>query len=86
MPIDKELLEILCCPKTKVEVRQMEEKELKALNEKVRKGHIRYVNGEVVPEQLDDGLITKDQKTVYRVDDGIPVMLIDMGIPWEQVG
>jgi uncharacterized protein YbaR (Trm112 family) len=33
-----------------------------------------------VKESLDEALITTDRKVVYRVDDGIPVMLPEEGI------
>jgi uncharacterized protein YbaR (Trm112 family) len=29
--------------------------------------------------------LTEDGKTVYRIDDSIPVMLVDQGIPTEQL-
>ena len=35
-------------------------------------------------ETLQEGLITVDKKTVYRIDDDIPVMLIEMGICLEK--
>ena len=31
-------------------------------------------------EPLREALITRDRRTVYRVDDGIPVLLIEEGI------
>ena len=30
-------------------------------------------------------VITKDKATIYRVDDDIPIMLIDKGIPAAQI-
>ena len=34
---------------------------------------------------LDEALVTADGRTVYRVDDGIPVMLENLAIPTEQL-
>jgi len=38
-----------------------------------------------VRERLDEGLITIDRKLVYRVADGIPVMLPEEGIGTAQL-
>ena len=34
-----------------------------------------------VETPLQEGLITTDNETIYRIDDNIPVMLVDQGIP-----
>ena len=80
MPIDQKLLDILCCPKTKVDVQILPVQDLKKLNARIRSGTVQYENGEIVTETLEEGLITIDKKTVYRIEDGIPIMLIDKGI------
>lgn len=80
MPIDKALLEILCCPRTKADVRLLLPEEIKHFNTKIAEGSLSYFNSEVVELALDEGLITVDGKTLYRIDEGIPVMLIDKGI------
>ncbi len=56
MAIDKELLDILACPKCKGEIH---------LNDK------------------KDGLICENCRLMYRIEDDIPVMLIDEAIPLE---
>ncbi len=81
MPVDKKLLDILCCPKTKVDVLELAKADLDTINKQIKNGELKYVSGKAVEEPLQEGLITKDKKTVYRVDDDIPVMLIEMGIP-----
>jgi len=50
MPIDKELLDILACPKCK---------------------------GEVKPDKEANALVCFNCRLSYRVEDDIPVMLID---------
>jgi uncharacterized protein YbaR (Trm112 family) len=57
MAIDKELLDILACPKCKGEIH---------LNDK------------------EDGLICENCRLVYRIEDDIPVMLIDEATPLEE--
>jgi len=82
MPVDKKLLDILCCPKTKVDVKKLTKADLAIINTKIKDGALTYTDGKLVKEILQEGLITVDKKTVYRVDDDIPVMLIEMGIPF----
>jgi len=79
--IDQELLEILCCPKTKVPVGMLPEDKLTTLNERIRRGEVKTVEGKKVDTPLDAGLITEDGATIYRIDDDVPIMLIDEGIP-----
>jgi len=83
--IDQELLEILCCPKTKVPVELLSDDKRNTLNERIKKGEVKTVEGKKVDTPLEAGLITEDQKTIYRIDDDIPIMLIDEGIPAEQI-
>lgn len=85
MSIDRKLLEILVCPITKVSVQVLGKRKLAALNREIAKGDVRHLDGEVVETALDEALVTIDGRTVYRVDDGIPVMLEDLAIPTEQL-
>ncbi len=85
MPIDKELLEILCCPRTKVPVRMVPADQLAKLNERIAAGAVKYYDNNAVEKPLQEGLITDDGETVYRIDDGIPVMLVEQGIPARQL-
>ena len=84
MPITKELLAILCCPATKEPVRILNEDELSRVNEQIKKGVVKNVDGTTVEKPLSEGLITTDRKTIYRIDEDIPVMLVEMGIPVDQ--
>ena len=80
MPIDPRLLEILCCPVSKVPVLKLGRNQLAVLNSAIAKGGVRTVSGAEVKDKLDEGLITQDGKVVYRIDDSIPLMLPDEGI------
>lgn len=78
--MDKQLLDILVCPVTGAALRRLEAAELDALNARIEAGKARYADGEAVADLLTAGLITSDDRTVYRVDDDIPVMLPERGI------
>ncbi|MEM7406688.1 MAG: Trm112 family protein [Pseudomonadota bacterium] len=85
MSVDKSLLEILCCPVTKIPVKMLGGDKLEDLNRRVDAGEVRYVDGSAVTEALDEALITENETTIYRVDDGIPVMLEEHGIQCAQM-
>jgi uncharacterized protein YbaR (Trm112 family) len=85
MSIDKGLLDILCCPVTKTPVKPLAKDKLDILNRAIREGGIKLRDGSAVEAPLEEGLITQDGKTIYRVSDGIPIMLEDQGIAANQV-
>lgn len=80
MPISQELLEILCCPQSKVAVETMSEEQVSRLNALVEAGKAHYADGAAVEKPFSEGLITTDGRTIYRIDDDIPVMLVDQSI------
>ena len=85
MSVDPRLLEILVCPVTKVSVRVLGKQKLAALNRAIAEGGVRHLGGTDVETPLNEALVTIDGRTVYRIDDGIPVMLEDLAIPTEQL-
>jgi uncharacterized protein YbaR (Trm112 family) len=85
MGIDKDLLAILCCPETKQPVSMADPALIKKLNEAAARGGLKNKGKKPVSEQLDGGLIRADQKILYPIRENIPVMLIEEGIPLEQV-
>jgi uncharacterized protein YbaR (Trm112 family) len=80
MPISTELLEILVCPETKQPVALATPERLEELNLKIRSGELRNRSGETVQKELTEALVREDERVLYPIDDGIPVMLIDESI------
>ena len=78
--MDKRLLDILCCPVSKTPVRMLSKQELGVLNAAIASGHVDTVAGAAVRTPVTEALITTDRKVIYRVQDGIPVMLPEEGI------
>ena len=85
MLIDRKLLEILCCPATKQSLVAMSSDELSAINLKIAAGEITNSGQKIVTQPLEEGLITQNRLRIYRVDDGIPVMLEAESISADQL-
>lgn len=85
MAVSKDLVDILCCPLTKVPVRLMTEDELKKLNEAVGAGRLKQADGATVTETMEEALITEDGVRIYKVKESIPIMLKDQAIDASQL-
>lgn len=83
--MDKRLLDILCCPVSKMPVRPLTKTQLDALNDGISQGAVVSVANASVRQRVSEGLITTDQKVIYRIEDGIPVMLPEEGIGTAQL-
>ena len=78
--MDRKLVDLLVCPATRQPLALLDKPGLDALNAAIAAGGVQRVDGVPQTEPLREALITRDRKTVYRVDDGIPVLLIEEGI------
>ncbi len=83
--MDQELVKILCCPQTKVPVELLASGDLEKLNRGITEGRVKQVDGATLKKPVAEALITRDRKTIYRVDEGIPIMLIEQGIAAAQI-
>ena len=83
--IDKDLLAILCCPETKLDVSLADDALIGKVNDAVSRGVLKNKAQKPVTEMLDGGLIRADKKNLYPIREDIPVMLIEEGIPLDQV-
>ncbi len=80
MPLDPRFLSILCCPVSKRPLRALSRSRLAFLNDAVRAQTLLDVVGLRVTTVCSDALISDDDKVIYRIDDGVPVLLPDEGI------
>lgn len=83
--MESDLLEILCCPESKQELRLADAAELAALNAAISKGEVRDASGRPVTEGIPELLVRKDGKRGYAVRGGIPVLLVEDGLLLEVV-
>lgn len=84
--MDRKLLDILCCPVSKVPLKPLPADRLSKLNERIAAGQVRYADGQKVDQPLTQALVTDTETVIYRVDDDIPIMLAERGIPVSQLG
>ncbi len=78
--IDKDLLDILACPEDKTPVSLADQALVDEINKKIEAGEVNNRGGETVETQMDGGLVREDGAYLYRIEDGIPIMLIDEAI------
>ena len=78
--ISKDLLDILACPEDKTPVSLAGQPLVDDLNKKIEAGEIKNRVGEMVENKMDGGLVREDGAYLYRIEDGIPIMLIDEAI------
>lgn len=82
--ISRELLDILVCPETKQDLSPAGEALISELNGRIARGALKNRGGNRVSEKLDGGLKRADNRFLYPVRDGIPVMLVEEAIPLEE--
>jgi len=83
--MDKKLLDIVCCPVTKLPLQLLDAGRLTRLNEAIADGGVRNEGEAGVSDTLDEALVTRDGRLVYPVRDGIPILLEEECIRWSQV-
>ena len=83
--MDRKLLDLLVCPTTRLPLSLLEPAGLEALNRAIAAGGVAQGDGGIRTEAVREALVTRDRKTVYRIDDGIPVLLAEDAIATAQV-
>ena len=79
--IDPDLLSFLVCPESRMPLAEADDETLAKLNAAVRAGGLKNQAGRKVESLLDGGLVCQDGVILYPIIDGIPILLIDEGIP-----
>ena len=82
--VDPELVEILVCPDTKLNVDLVPAETVEKINLAIKGKQVHNLDGQSIKDPLQDGLLREDDKIIYPVRDSIPVMLIGEGIPMDQ--
>ena len=83
--MDKTLLDILCCPVTRLPLEILDDARLQALNAAIRGGKLQNNGDEAIAEEWAEALVSRDGRLVYPVQDGIPILLEEESISWNRV-
>ena len=83
--MDKKLLSILCCPVTHKGLSLARPGVLKSVNAAIDAGKLLNHDGGAVAENLTEALVTDDGKTLYPINDGIPVLLEGEAVALDQL-
>jgi len=78
--MDRKLLDLLVSPDTRQPLSLLDAAGLQALNAAIAAGSVARADGSVLDKPLREALVTADRKQVYRVEDGIPVLLPEEAI------
>ena len=77
MTLDPEILAVLVCPESHDPVKLADQSLIDEINARIASGDLTNHAGQTVTEPLDSALVREDGKCLYRVDDGIPNLLVD---------
>lgn len=83
--MDRRLLEILRCPATHQPLAFLNGRELSAVNHAIAAGQVEREDGSPQSVPLEAALLTHDRKRIYRIEDGIPVLLAGDAIPADRI-
>ncbi len=83
--MDRKLLDLLVSPDTRQPLALLDSAGLEALNRAIAAGGVARADGSAQAEPLREALVTRDRRQVFRVEDGIPVLLADEAIVTAQI-
>ena len=83
--MDRKLLDLLVSPDTRQPLSLLDAKGLEALNRAISAGTVNKADGNPLAQPLRQALVTRDRKQVFRLDDGIPVLLAEEAIATAQI-
>ncbi len=83
--MDRKLLDILVCPTTRLPLSVLENPGLDALNAAIAAGGVSRADGSAQAEPVREALVSRDRQRIYRIEDGIPVLLADEAIAANQI-
>ena len=83
--MDRKLLDLLVSPDTRQPLSLLDGKGLEALNRAIAAGSVTKADGHALAQPLREALVSRDRRQVFRVDDGIPVLLAEEAIDTAQI-
>ena len=83
--MDKRLLDIICCPATRLSLELMDVERLSRLNAAIAAGTVKNNRDTKISGTLAEALVTRDGRLAYPVREGIPILLEDECIDLKQL-
>ena len=83
--MDRKLLDLLVCPTSRQSLALLDSHGLQALNRAIEAGGVVRADDSAQAEPVREALVTRDRKRIYRIDDGIPVLLAEEAIATGQI-
>jgi len=83
--MDRKVIDLLCAPRTAQRLSLLDSKGLDALNRAIGAGTVTNLEGTPLVQPLSEALLTQDRKQIFRVNDGIPVLLPEEAIDTAQI-
>lgn len=83
--LNKELLMILCCPESRMQLSPADDETVRRANTAIREGRLTNRAGQILDTPLDGGLVREDGTLMYPIIDDIPVLLRDDAILLDQL-
>lgn len=72
---------MLACPETHQTLEEASASVLAALNARISRGGVTTRAGRALDAPVQAGLVRKDGKVLYPIQDRIPILLVDESIP-----
>ena len=83
--LDPQFLSILRCPENRTPLREADAALVARVNRAIADGLVKNRLGQAVSTAFEGGLVREDGAVFYPIDDGIPRLLVDEGIPLDQL-
>jgi uncharacterized protein YbaR (Trm112 family) len=83
--LDPQFLSILRCPENHIPLREADAALLAHVNRAIAGGLVKNRLGQTVSTAFEGGLVREDGAVFYPIEDGIPRLLADEGIPLDQL-
>jgi uncharacterized protein len=80
-----EFVRLMCCPEDRTPLTLADSALVASLNESILAGRLKNRGGRPVSDRLDGALVRGDQAIAYPIVQDLPILLVDEGIPLEQI-
>lgn len=83
--MDRKLLDMIVCPVTKLPLEILDTERLDQMNAAIAAGRVRNNGDQPLEATFAEALVRRDGHVVYPILDGIPILLEEESIDWNQV-